>query len=499
MKILVVIANYGVKNDGYLSRLLSEYRSMPYQIDIVVLSNVPKNVGPDVELVVGLPTKNPRSLPFGHKRVFAERKDAYDLFVYTEDDILITQRNIDAFMRVTNLLPSQEVAGLFRWEQYPNRSRFYPDVHAFYHWVPDSVKVVGGHTFARFTNDHSGCYLLTRSQLARAIASGGFLVPPHQHHYGLLETAATDPFTQCGLKKLICLSHFEEFLVPHLPNRYLGSWLGLDESEFVTQVEALLHPGHGGHVTASLLNPETKVFHAEWSKDYYEPCRQDLIALFPDSTRSVLSIGCGWGKTEGEFVRKGIDVTAIPLDPVIASCAESRGVRVVHGDLDSAIAQLYGQRFDGVLISGVLHLLPSPMKVLQQANLLLNDQGLLVATIPNFHRFPAVWQRLRNPSRYRGWREFDHSGIYALTRREAKTWFGDAGFAVAKVSERIPDRWKILVTASGGWAGPSFSSEFSIMGRKIRSIAEASTPSDVVRHSGHNAEMSLIGDRRPSL
>src|SRR5215472_3320091 len=181
MKILVAIANYGVKNDGYLSRVLSEYRSMSYQTDIVVLTNFEKDFGKDVEVVTRLPNKNPFSLPFGHKRIFAERKDAYDLFIYTEDDILITQRNIEAFLRVTRILPRQELAGFFRWEQYPSGRKYYPDAHLFYRWMPDSVKVIGGHTFARFTNDHSGCYALTRSQLAQAIASGGFLVPPHQH------------------------------------------------------------------------------------------------------------------------------------------------------------------------------------------------------------------------------------------------------------------------------------------------------------------------------
>src|SRR5258708_15181710 len=196
MKILVTIANYGIANDSYLSRVLSEYRSMPYQTDIVVTSNIHKDLGKDVEVVTGLPDKHPYSLPFAHKGIFAARKDAYDLFVYTEDDILITQRNIEAFLRTTGVLPTQELAGFFRWEQYPDGSRFYPDVHAFYRWIPDSIKVVGDYTFARFTNDHSGCYVLTRDQLARAIASGGFLVPVHEHQHGLRETAATDAYTQ---------------------------------------------------------------------------------------------------------------------------------------------------------------------------------------------------------------------------------------------------------------------------------------------------------------
>src|SRR5687768_12101494 len=101
MKILVAIANYGTKNDRYLSRVLSEYRSMPYDLNLVALSNLKKDLGADVEVVVGVPQKNPWSMPFSHRRIFAERQDAYDLFLYSEDDMLVTERNIAAFMQAT--------------------------------------------------------------------------------------------------------------------------------------------------------------------------------------------------------------------------------------------------------------------------------------------------------------------------------------------------------------------------------------------------------------
>ena len=70
MKVLVVIANHGTKNAEHLNRLLREYRSMSLKVDIVVLSNIPKDLGSDIEVIVGAPTKDPWSLPFGHKRIF---------------------------------------------------------------------------------------------------------------------------------------------------------------------------------------------------------------------------------------------------------------------------------------------------------------------------------------------------------------------------------------------------------------------------------------------
>jgi uncharacterized protein (UPF0371 family) len=39
LRILVVLASYGISNDRYLLRLIEEYRSMSFFVDIVVLSN----------------------------------------------------------------------------------------------------------------------------------------------------------------------------------------------------------------------------------------------------------------------------------------------------------------------------------------------------------------------------------------------------------------------------------------------------------------------------
>ncbi len=68
MKILVAIANYGTKNMPCLNTVINEYQSMSYDMDIIVLSNIPKELGRDIEVIVGLPSKAPWSLPFGHKK-----------------------------------------------------------------------------------------------------------------------------------------------------------------------------------------------------------------------------------------------------------------------------------------------------------------------------------------------------------------------------------------------------------------------------------------------
>src|SRR6266700_1608146 len=84
MRILVVIASFGSQNDVFLERVIAEYRSMPYEIDIVAVSNIQKDLGPAIEVRVGLPDeKNPHSLPFAHRTILAERANNYDLFIYS--------------------------------------------------------------------------------------------------------------------------------------------------------------------------------------------------------------------------------------------------------------------------------------------------------------------------------------------------------------------------------------------------------------------------------
>jgi len=191
-----------------------------------------------VTVLVGLPSSDPWSLPFGHKNLFAENLGRYDLFIYAEDDTLITTHNVVAFLRAINAIKQDLIPGFVRYELHSDGRRNYPDVYSHYHWVPGSVARSGDFAFARFSNDHAACYILTQRQLRNAIASGGFLVPPHSGRYDLICSAGTDPYTQCGFGRVVCFSHLRDFEVHHLSNVYVNR-VGLDEDAYKLQLEAL--------------------------------------------------------------------------------------------------------------------------------------------------------------------------------------------------------------------------------------------------------------------
>jgi 2-polyprenyl-3-methyl-5-hydroxy-6-metoxy-1,4-benzoquinol methylase len=438
---------------------------MPHEVDIVILSNIPKETPDGVELVVGLPTRDPWSLPFAHKAILADRLDRYDLFIYSENDILITLEHIEAFLWATTLLPDSEVAGFLRTELGPDGRKYYPDLNKMYRWDPQSVVKRGEHTFACFTCEHSGCYLLTRRQLKHAIDSGGFLVEPHEGKYDLACTAATDPYTQCGLKKMVCISELDSFLVPHLSNKYVGTDYDLEERDLDHQIDALSDIQEGKRSRAQLVNTETRFPLLKLSKSFYEPQRPEILELIPLEIKSVLSIGCGWGALEGALVQKGMRVIGVPLDSVIAACAEARGVRTVSPDFGTAWKELANLQFDCVLISNILHLAPNPSTILSECEKLLSAGGCIILIVPNFNYFKVIWRRIFRKPGYRELVNPEKSGVNLTTHRTINEWLSSCGLRTGRLIDVMPKRVQPLSRLLKA-AGPYLASELIAVGVK---------------------------------
>jgi 2-polyprenyl-3-methyl-5-hydroxy-6-metoxy-1,4-benzoquinol methylase len=431
LRVLVAIANYGTSNDRYLDRIIAEYRSMSFDIDIVVLSNIDKKSAcGGIECLVGLPAKNPWSLPFAHKKLFADRRDRYDLFIYSEDDILITERNLRAWLEVSALLAEDEIAGFLRVEFGGAGTRSYPDAHANFHWDASSVRRRGNYTLARFTNEHAACYVLTRAQLHRALNSGGFDVAPHEGKYDLLCTAATDPYTQCGLTKLIPVDHLDAFTVHHMSNRYVGK-MGATDEEFGSQTNALLRIAGNGSRTKSLFATETRLWRGDYSKDYYEPMMEQVTSLIPNTARKVLSIGCGSGATERWLMKRGVHVAAIPLDPIIAEAAAADGVEILDEDIQRAELNR-GATFDCILCLNVLHLAPKPQELLSLAHAFMHPRSTLIVQTPNMMSLRAIRRQLRGGPRLMVFTDHAATGTHFSSARTVRAWCINSGFRIEK-------------------------------------------------------------------
>jgi 2-polyprenyl-3-methyl-5-hydroxy-6-metoxy-1,4-benzoquinol methylase len=467
MRALVAIASYGRNNDHYLAQLVAEYQSMSFPVDIVTFSNAPKDVAPGVAVVVvDLANTDPWSLPFPHKQFFADRVAQYDLFVYSEDDTLVTEKNLQAFLELSATLPEGEIPGFLRFEKGPDGSVNLPEIHGHFHWDPRSVRERGGEKFAFFTNEHAACYALTREQLKRSVKSGGYLVGAHKGKYDLLCTAATDPYTQCGMEKLICISRVDDLLIHHLPNKYVGSSFGIDGPEFRRQLVTLMNMNSNGCKPATLFPTETKLPACAFSKNYYETARPEILSCIPAETRKVLSIGCGTGALEGVLKQRGAQVVALPLDPVIPGEALAREVELVTGSLEEAFERLANRRFDCLLLSNVLHLVPEPQKLLRNFGQLLAKDATIIVLTPNLSKAQMFLERVRGNATLSRMTSYETSGVHLTSPGSVRKWLKRSGMRLQKRIDILSPHRQELDRRSFGMFRPLLAEEFLAVARK---------------------------------
>src|SRR4029079_14920383 len=112
----------------------------------------------------------------------------------------------------------------------------------------------------------------------RAIQSGRFVREPVEGRYGMLETAATDPYTCCGFNKVICISSLDRFLIHHLSNRYAGI-IGVSLKVVRDQIDTLFAILNNRHPVSTLCEVESKFLPGAWSKDYYEKNTAELLQM----------------------------------------------------------------------------------------------------------------------------------------------------------------------------------------------------------------------------
>jgi 2-polyprenyl-3-methyl-5-hydroxy-6-metoxy-1,4-benzoquinol methylase len=431
-RLLVVIASFGERNLSFLNQIIHRYRNLDLSVEIVVLSEAPKKLESEEKVVVGLPTKNPWSLPFAHKKIFAENAERFDLFAYSEDDIEVTEKNIEAFLRVSPFLEDDEIFGFLRYEVDKTGTIHLPDCHAHYHWRVESVRRRGPYKIAEYTNEHAAFYLLTQTQLKKAIASGGFLRGPYQDRYDMLCTAATDPYTSCGFRKVICITPLEDCLIHHMSNRYAGK-LGVPLSTIKEQVQALERICDDSHPPSTLCQMETKVLHRAWSKSYYEEPSSEILGMIPTDAHTILSIGCGWGATEAELKRRGATVTAFPLDSLIGVSAARLGLEVICGSMNQCFDSLGSRKFDCVLLTDLLHLQCDPQPLLERSANFVRDGGTLVIGGPNFHSASIFVKRALRKENYGRLQDFSASGIRIYSPRRLTSQISKVGFWVDAV------------------------------------------------------------------
>ncbi len=110
---------------------------------------------------------------------------------------------------------------------------------------------------------------------------------------------------------------------------------------------------------------------------------------------------------------------------------------------------VHSQKFDCIIMNCLLHLLPNPIKVIEDCCRMLQPGGKLLLGGPNFNRFPILFKRTFLKGDYRKLRTFANSGINLCGPSAIRKRLIHAGCQVA------PVRWLNHGQLLGGGSDPT--------------------------------------------
>jgi hypothetical protein len=220
-RVLAVLVNYGSDQIKYLQQVVSELKSFnKYDVTVVVNSNIPLHAVEGIDQVNIIKIDNTQLLPMTCRQVINNNSEKFDYFIFSENDHLWKEVHVDRFIEYTKVLPENRIAGLIQYEAN-DTGRYYPAYHAHYDWDYNSVEEYGGKKFAHFTNVHQASFIISKEQLAKIKETKDFNQFFSNDHYSVKCKTNTDIYQYCDMKKLICISDFEDNLIHHLPNVYI--------------------------------------------------------------------------------------------------------------------------------------------------------------------------------------------------------------------------------------------------------------------------------------
>jgi hypothetical protein len=247
--ILAVLVNYGEEQLHYLQQVVTELKSFKkYNVTIFVNSNIPLNNIKGIDHVNVIELKDYQLLPLTCKQVLWHYRDEFDIFLYGENDHLFKEHHIDNYLRYTSILPENRIAGLIQYEE-DHTGRHFVAMHSGYDWDYNSVEEYEGKKFAHFTCLHQATFIITKEQLQKIGEMYDFTQFFGPSHYSVKCKVNTDIYQFCGMKKMICISEFEDNMIQHLPIKYIyhhsdhgGELMSGPEIKMMEQVKNLLNP-----------------------------------------------------------------------------------------------------------------------------------------------------------------------------------------------------------------------------------------------------------------
>ena len=165
---------------------------------------------------------------------------------------------------------------------------------------------------------------------------------------------------------------------------------------------------------------------------YYDHPRPEILPFIPNTVKTALDVGCGsgnFGKTLKDIYH--CEVWGIEPSEVAALEAGKKIDKAINSIFSDKIPDLEGKKFDVIFFNDVLEHLSDPGEALLNCKKMLNEKGLIIASIPNMRWYPVILSLLRYKDfKYELAGVMDKTHLRFFTLKSMRRLFEDAGYKV---------------------------------------------------------------------
>lgn len=159
----------------------------------------------------------------------------------------------------------------------------------------------------------------------------------------------------------------------------------------------------------------------------------------------VLEIGCSTGLLLSMLKARNWDVLGVEMSKKSADAAKSRGIKIIVNSFENV---KFDQKFDLIILNHVLEHLENPKEVLKKAYSILDPNGAILISLPNFGSLSAIVQKcnwkLLLPEEHL-W-QFTYDSLNILFKKIGlKTIYWDASSGIWDYGNPVLGLWNSLI------------------------------------------------------
>ena len=170
-------------------------------------------------------------------------------------------------------------------------------------------------------------------------------------------------------------------------------------------------------------------------KGYYDLKRPEILNLIPTEAKSIFDLGCGTGSLGKALKeRQPCHVTGIELNKEAAETAKKNLDIALCDNLNRYNPTFVDRKYDCIILGDILEHLIQPWQVLKKFAQVLEENGTVIASIPNIAHPWIISQLQKGLFRYELAGLLDITHLRFFTKTTIGQLFYKAGLKITKIT-----------------------------------------------------------------